>query len=132
MIRSLDDTRLIDEASGWYDQKGGDFKSVHNYFHLLKYSPDRRGRAVILSEFGGYACYIAEHSYSPMLYGYRIYMNSDDLEAALQNLYQANIWKLKEEGVSAEVYTQVSDIEDELNGLFTYDRKVCNVSRALK
>ncbi|NLO10063.1 MAG: glycoside hydrolase family 2 [Clostridiales bacterium] len=131
LIRSLDDTRLIDEASGWYDQKGGDFKSVHNYFHLLKYSPDRRGRAVILSEFGGYACYIAEHSYSPMLYGYRIYMNSDDLEAALQKLYQENIMKLKEEGVSAVVYTQLSDIEDEVNGLFTYDRRVCKISKAL-
>jgi beta-galactosidase/beta-glucuronidase len=131
LIRSLDDTRLIDEASGWYDQKGGDFKSVHNYFHLLKYSPDRRGRAVILSEFGGYACYIAEHSYSPMLYGYRIYMNSDDLEAALQKLYQENILKLKEEGVSAVVYTQLSDIEDEVNGLFTYDRRVCKISKAL-
>ena len=131
LIRSLDDTRLIDEASGWYDQKGGDFKSVHNYFHLLKYSPDRRGRAVILSEFGGYACYIAEHSYSPMLYGYRIYMNSDDLEAALQKLYQENIMKLKDEGVSAVVYTQLSDIEDEVNGLFTYDRRVCKISKAL-
>lgn len=131
LIRSLDDTRLIDEASGWYDQKGGDFKSVHNYFHLLKYSPDRRGRAVILSEFGGYACYIAEHSYSPMLYGYRIYMNSDDLEAALQKLYQENILKLKEEGVSAVVYTQLSDIEDEVNGLFTYDRRVCKLTKPL-
>lgn len=131
LIRSVDDTRLVDEASGWYDQKGGDFKSVHNYFHPLKYSPDRRGRAVILSEFGGYACYISEHSYSPMLYGYRIYLNSDDLEAALHKLYQENILNLKNEGVSAVVYTQLSDIEDEVNGLFTYDRKVCKLTKPL-
>lgn len=128
---SLDDTRLIDQASGWYDQKRGDFKSIHNYFHPLKYRPDKRGRAVILSEFGGYACYIPEHSYSPMLYGYRIYSDSTDLEAALHRLYTEDISRLKAEGVSAVVYTQLSDIEDEVNGLFTYDRKVCKISRPL-
>ncbi|MDD4112628.1 MAG: glycoside hydrolase family 2 TIM barrel-domain containing protein [Herbinix sp.] len=131
LIRSVDDTRLIDEASGWYDQKGGDFKSVHNYFHPLKYTPDKRNRTVVLSEFGGYACYISEHSYSPMLYGYRVYANTTDLEAALQRLYQEDILKLKKEGVSAVVYTQLSDIEDEVNGLFTYDRKVCKISKQL-
>lgn len=131
LIRSLDNTRLIDGASGWYDQKGGDFKSVHNYFHPLKYTPDKKGRAVILSEFGGYACYISEHSYSPMVYGYRIYANTMDLEAALQRLYQEDILKLKKEGVSAVVYTQLSDIEDEVNGLFTYDRRVCKISKPL-
>ena len=131
LIRSLDDTRLVDHASGWYDQKGGDFKSVHNYFHPLKYTPDKRGRAVVLSEFGGYATYIPEHSYSPMLYGYRVYTNTKDLEAALQRLYQEDIQMLKKEGVSAVVYTQLADIEDEVNGLFTYDRKVCKISKPL-
>lgn len=131
LIRSLDDTRLIDQASGWYDQKGGDFKSVHSYFHPLKYTPDKGGRSVILSEFGGYACYISEHSYSPMLYGYRVYANATDLEAALHRVYQEDIMKLKDEGLSAVVYTQLSDIEDEVNGLFTYDRKVCKVSKPL-
>ncbi|TAH70869.1 MAG: glycoside hydrolase family 2 [Anaerolineaceae bacterium] len=132
LIRSLDDTRLIDQASGWYDQKGGDFNSVHNYFHPLLYTPDKGGRVVILSEIGGYACYIPEHSYSPMLYGYRIYLNTADLEAALQRLYSEDIMKLKKQGVSAVVYTQLSDIEDEVNGLFTYDRKVCKISKPLK
>lgn len=131
LIRSLDDTRLIDQASGWYDQKGGDFKSIHNYFHPLKYTPDKRGRSVVLSEFGGYACYISGHSYSPMVYGYRIYLSSEDLEAALQKLYQEDIEKLKEEGISAVVYTQLSDVEEEVNGLFTYDRRVCKISEAL-
>jgi hypothetical protein len=131
LIRSLDNTRLIDQSSGWYDQKGGDFKSVHNYFHPLKYTPDKHCRAVVLSEFGGYACYIQGHSYSPMLYGYRIYNNTNDLEAALQRLYTGDIMRLKRQGVSAVVYTQLSDIEDEVNGLFTYDRKVCKISKPL-
>lgn len=129
LIRSLDETRLIDQASGWYDQKGGDFKSVHNYFHPLKYSPDKR--AVVLSEFGGYACYVKEHSYSPMVYGYRVYLNTKSLEEALQKLYREDIEKLKKEGLSAAVYTQLSDVEDEVNGLFTYDRKICKLTKPL-
>lgn len=130
-IRTLDDSRLIDQASGWYDQKGGDFKSIHNYFHPLSYKPDKHDRAVVLSEFGGYACYIPKHSYSPMVYGYRLYSNTDELEKALQSLYQKDINRLKEEGISAVVYTQLSDIEDEVNGLFTYDRKVCKIFKPL-
>jgi beta-galactosidase/beta-glucuronidase len=131
LIRRLDDSRLIDEASGWYDQKGGDFKSVHNYFRKLKYTPDKLGRAFILSEVGGYACYIREHSYSPMVYGYRLYANTWDLEVALHRLYQEDIQRLKTEGLSAVVYTQLSDVEDEVNGLLTYDRKVCKLTGPL-
>jgi hypothetical protein len=66
-----------------------------------------------------------------MLYGYRIYNNTNDLEAALQRLYTGDIMRLKRQGVSAVVYTQLSDIEDEVNGLFTYDRKVCKISKPL-
>jgi hypothetical protein len=66
-----------------------------------------------------------------MLYGYRVYTNTKDLEAALQRLYQEDIQMLKKEGVSAVVYTQLADIEDEVNGLFTYDRKVCKISKPL-
>ncbi len=131
LIRSIDDTRLIDQASGWYDQKGGDFKSIHNYFHPLKYTSDKRGRSVVLSEFGGYACYISGHSYSPRIYGYRLYNGTEALESALQRLYQEDITIMIKEGLSAVVYTQLSDIEDEVNGLFTYDRRVCKLSKPL-
>ena len=129
LIASIDKTRLIDQASGWYDQGGGDFKSIHNYFHPLKYAPDKgkSNRSVVLSEFGGYACYIPNHSYSPFVFGYRVYLNKDDFKKALQKLYDEDIQRLKKEGVSAVVYTQLSDIEDEVNGLFTYDRKVCKI-----
>ena len=66
-----------------------------------------------------------------MVYGYRLYSNTDELEKALQSLYQKDINRLKEEGISAVVYTQLSDIEDEVNGLFTYDRKVCKIFKPL-
>jgi len=131
LIRSIDKTRLVDHASGWYDQKGGDIKSIHNYFHPLKYEKDKHKRAVVLSEFGGYACYIKGHSYSPMVYGYRIYLNTKDLEEALQKLYREDIQRMKKEGLAGAIYTQLSDVEDEVNGLFTYDRKVCKISKPL-
>lgn len=129
IIRHADNTRLIDHASGWFDQKCGDFKSIHNYFHSLKVK--REKRPVVFSEFGGYACYIKDHSYSWQIFGYRIYINEEALNEAFQKLYQDEITKLKKKGLAAVVYTQISDVEDEVNGLFTYDRKVCKV-KALK
>jgi len=125
LIRELDSTRLIDHASGWFDQGIGDFESIHNYFHPLRVT--HQSRPVIFSEFGGYACYIADHSYSWQIYGYRIYLSKEDFDEAYQKLYQEEITKLKSRGLSAVVYTQLSDVEDEVNGLLTYDRKICKV-----
>lgn len=125
-IRELDATRLVDHASGWYDQGCGDFNSIHNYFHPLKVTPE--SRPVILSEFGGYACYISEHSYSLQIFGYRIYLTKEDLDRAYLDLMEKEVKKLIGQGLSAVVYTQLSDVEDEVNGLLTYDRKVCKVS----
>jgi beta-galactosidase/beta-glucuronidase len=125
LIRRLDNTRLIDHASGWFDQGLGDFKSIHNYFHKLKVKAEQR--PVVFSEFGGYGCYIPEHSYSWKVFGYRIYLSKGDLKEAYEKLYQNEITKLIKMGLSATVYTQLSDVEDEVNGLFTYDRKVCKV-----
>ena len=125
MIRSVDKTRLIDHASGWFDQKAGDFKSIHNYFHKLKVKSGKR--PVVLSEYGGYACYVSEHSYCWQMYGYRIYLSSEDFNKDFQRLMTAELEELKKKGLAAAVYTQLSDIEDEVNGLLTYDRKVCKV-----
>lgn len=127
LIRGLDRTRLIDQASGWFDQKGGDFFSVHNYFRKLDVILE--DRAVVLSEFGGYACYVPKHSYSNSIYGYRIYVSKKELNKAVQDLYNNEIKKLIKKGLSATVYTQLTDVEDEVNGLLTYDRKVCKVTK---
>jgi hypothetical protein len=83
---------------------------------------------VIFSEFGGFACYIQDHSYSLQIYGYRIYLSKEDLNQAYQKLYEDEIKKLCSIGLSAVVYTQLADVEDEVNGLFTYDRKECKVT----
>ena len=120
MVRKADPTRLIDHASGWFDQGGGDVKSVHNYFRKLVVEKDPR--PFVLSEYGGYTSGIPGHVMYEENYGYRDYA-PEDLPAAFRKLMQ-EIAALKEEGLAAAVYTQVSDIEEEKNGILTYDRKV--------
>jgi len=128
-IKEVDKTRLIDNASGWYDQKNGDFKSIHNYFHPYKIKAGNR--PVVLSEFGGFACYIKDHSYSLQIYGYRIYENKEEFNREYQKTYQDFIIPLIKKGLCAAIYTQITDVEDEVNGLLTYDRKVCKVEKLL-
>ncbi len=125
-IRELDATRLVDHASGWFDQGCGDFKSDHNYFHTLRVRKEKR--PYVLSEFGGYACHIPEHTFSIMVFGYRIFFTAEALDDAYHKLMEKEIGKLVQNGLSACVYTQLSDVEDEINGLMTYDRKICKVT----
>lgn len=126
MIHELDTTRLIDHASGWFDQGCGDFESIHNYFHPMR--AVIKNRPVILSEYGGYACYINNHSFSHEIYGYRIYRTKEEFNRAYHHLLEDDIKELAHSGLSAAVFTQLSDVEDEVNGLLTYDRKICKVT----
>ena len=123
-IRALDQTRTIDHASGWHDQGAGDVQSLHVYFYQYRFRPDKRGRAVVLSEFGGYNLPLAGHTWNDANFGYRGYKTPEALEAAYRKLYEAQIIPAKEKGLAACVYTQLSDVEDEVNGLITYDRRV--------
>lgn len=129
LVRSLDDTRPIDQASGWYDQKGGEIYSVHNYFRKQKVERDKHGRAFVISEYGGYAWCVPGHSFSEEVFGYRNYTDQESLDADYRKLLDTEVFPLVEKGLSAAVYTQVSDIEEEVNGLLTYDRKVVKVRR---
>ena len=124
-IKTIDKSRLIDHASGWFDQKVGDIKSEHNYFRKL--TVDLDDRAFVISEYGGYACYIEHHSYSSQIYGYRKFDTMEHLSERYQRLFEEEVHPLIEKGLSAAVYTQLSDVEDEVNGLLTYDRKVVKV-----
>lgn len=127
LIKEKDPTRPIDHASGWFDQKGGDFKSVHNYFRRLRVRADRK-RAFVLSECGGYACHIAGHSSVERIYGYRKYDTPAQWEAAYRQLMEQQVFPLITKGLSGAVYTQLSDVEEEVNGLVTYDRRVEKLS----
>ncbi|MCL1799906.1 MAG: glycoside hydrolase family 2 [Promicromonosporaceae bacterium] len=122
-LRAWDPTRLIDEASGWYDQWGGDVYSIHNYFRKLKIKP-KPPRAVAVTEYGGYAYRDPDHSAAEKIYGYRKYSSPEALTAAYAKLFRRDIIGNVPNGLSGAIYTQVSDIEDEVNGIYTYDRKV--------
>jgi beta-galactosidase/beta-glucuronidase len=121
-LLSLDDTRIIDSVSGWHDQ-GKDkttMLSLHTYYTPLKAPKDPR--PVVLSEFGGYSMKIADHVYSEKEFGYKIFKDEESLCRALSILYLKKLLPLIKKGLSACVYTQVSDVEEEINGLITYDR----------
>lgn len=127
-IRARDRTRLIDSASGWFDQGCGDFLSKHIYFRPYRFAPDRRSRAVALTEFGGYNLRIADHAFNEKDFGYKRLTSRAALADELRKLYDTEIKTAVERGLSAAIYTQLSDVEDELNGLITYDREVMKVT----
>ena len=125
-VKSQDPTRTVDHASGWFDQKAGDFNSVHNYFRKLKVEKDEK-RAFVISEYGGYACHISGHSSVERIFGYKKFDTLEDLSNAYHELYEGQVLPLVEKGLSGVVYTQLSDVEEEVNGLVTYDRKVVKI-----
>lgn len=132
MIKELDPSRPVDSASGWFDQGCGDFISVHNYFRPLSVSVRKwADRAFFLSEYGGYACHIKGHSSVERIFGYKRYDTLKDFALAYQELIEKSLLPLKKQGLSGAVYTQLSDVEEEVNGILTYDRKI-NKLRSLK
>ena len=113
---------IFDTTSGWFDKKATDTKSIHNYFFKLKVP--KTNKIVILSEYGGYGLKIHDHSFNEdKIYGYKNFSSKEELKVALDELF-AKIEKLKKQGLAGAVYTQLSDIEDEVNGLVTYDREI--------
>lgn len=126
-IRSIDTTRLIDHASGWFDQGGGDIRSVHNYFRPLRVTKDRaEERAFVISEYGGLTCPVKGHTCAKEVYGYRAYETPAAFTKAFKE-QQKKLRALERQGLCGAVYTQVSDVEEEINGLYTYDRKICKI-----
>ena len=125
-LAALDPTRSVDHASGWHDQGGGDLRSVHVY--VRRFRPPRRRRrdrrVLVLSEYGGYDLGIAGHTFSDHEFGYRHFDSAGSLGEAFRRLHAEQVLPALRQGLSASVYTQVSDVEDELNGLLTYDREV--------
>lgn len=139
MVRTLDPTRPISATSGWYDQGGGDFSSVHNYFRPIAIWRDplrdaadasERGscvrtgpRALMLSEFGGFSWHEPDHCQHKRDYGYDSYTTRAEWRTAVERaLAQADA--LEREGLAGFVFTQLSDIEEETNGILTCDRRV--------
>lgn len=121
---ALDPTRPVDPASGWHDQGAGELRSLHVYFKPFRFRRDRRGRALALSEFGGYNLRVDGHCFNQKDYGYRRLPDAAALWRDFSRLYEREVLPAVPRGLCASVYTQLSDVEDELNGLMTYDRRV--------
>jgi hypothetical protein len=121
-IRSLDSSRLINSASGWVDKKVGDIKDIHVYPgpDIPKVEEDR---AVVLGEFGGLGFKVQNHIWKTRIYwSYKKYKTKKELITNYTNLIKKTKTLVKQ-GLSAAVYTQTTDVEGEINGFITYDRK---------
>ena len=126
-LKAADPTRIYDTASGWFRPLRSDVQSEHVYFK--KFKPKATALPLVLSEFGGYSCKLEGHSFNlDKTYGYRFFSKTAALEEAIERLYREEIVPAIGEGLCATILTQVSDVEDETNGLLTYDRKVLKVS----
>lgn len=122
-LKAIDSTRFIDSASGWFTGGDSDVISPHIYFKRIKIKPSEK--PVVLSEFGGYSYKPEGHVFNTAdTYGYRFFTDINEFGNALENLYLKEIIPTVKNGLCGAVYTQVSDVEDETNGLLSYDRKV--------
>ncbi len=128
-LKALDPTRIWDATSGWFTCKNSDVDSRHVYFRPFRVG--KRGeKPLVLSEFGGYSCKLPDHSFNlEKTYGYKTYTELPAFEKGLEALYREQILPAVKEGLCAAVLTQLSDVEDETNGLVTYDRRVVKVEK---
>ncbi len=134
LVKGLDPSRLVNNASGWTDMGVGDVNDIHHYPEPRAQEAEEK-RAIVLGEFGGLGLMVKGHMWQTENWGYE---KMDDAEALLskyENFYQ-QVFKLVENpGLSAVIYTQTTDVETETNGLMTYDRfevkmGIQNIARA--
>lgn len=126
--KKLDKSRIFDTASGWFRPQKSDVTSEHVYFKKVKFK--KSAKPFVLSEFGGYS--YKPHGHVANInntYGYRFFKTQNEFMTAVENLYDSEIIPIIKKGLCATVYTQVSDVEDETNGLLSYDRKVLKVDK---
>ena len=125
-LKELDHTRFIASVSGWF--KGGDSDVTTEHVYFKPFRPKHTDKPLVLSEFGGYAFMPEGHAFHPgKEYGYRHYKTREEFVKGIQTLYQNEIIPAVKQGLCAAIYPQVSEVEDETNGLFSFDRKVLKV-----
>ena len=119
--------KILDATSGWFREKLSDVDSHHIYFKIPTFKKTN-GRPLFLSEFGGYSLRCDGHLFGSKNYGYKIYRSEEEFTEAFRELYEKGVIpKIRESGLCATVYTQLSDVEDETNGLMTYDRRLVKI-----
>ncbi len=128
IAKKTDPERWFDTTSGWFAKKRSDFDSKHVYFRtkILK----GKEKPLFLSECGGFSYQIKERCYSPdKSYGYGTCRSKEELTERIVKMYRKMVLPAIRAGLCGCVYTQVSDVEEEINGLYTYDREVCKVDK---
>ena len=128
-LKEIDPTRIYDHASGWHDQGISETRSLHVYFKKVKL-PKTKQRAIILSEFGGLVLPIKDH----IIKGnsvYKKYNNKEDYIKAYEEMIERDVIANIPKGLSASIYTQLSDVEEETNGFITFDREIVKVDPAI-
>jgi len=127
-LTKLDPTRLVDGTTGENVYNTGNFIDLHHYAAPAAYSPSAT-RASILGEFGGIGYYIPDHQWSTTPFSYEQVTTNDALTATyvgfVQQLFHLRTTLL----LSGSVFTQLTDVEGEQNGLMTYDRAFLKVDR---
>ena len=128
IAKSIDGTRFYDATSGWFAQKKSDLDSEHIYFRAEELHA--KDRPMFLSECGGFSYAVDGHMFNTeKSYGYGACKSVEELTDRIVDMYNVMVVPGIKGGVCGCVYTQVSDVEDEINGMYTYDREVCKVNK---
>ena len=126
LLKDADPSRIYDATSGWFAQKLSDVDSEHVYFRNKRLKCGTR--PMLLSECGGYARPIPGHMFNENnKYGYGTAGSEAALTAKIEQMWREMVLPAIPDGLCGVIYTQLSDVEDEINGLYTYDRVICKV-----
>lgn len=129
LLKEWDKTRTVDSTSGWHDNGVTDVISKHIYFTPIKVKKGEK--PWLLTEFGGFSIRVKGHTFNDRMFGYKIYKSKEGVTKAYSRLFNKTVIPQIPTGLAATVYTQVTDVEDELNGLMTYDRKVLKIDKEI-
>ena len=132
-VKAIDGSRLVNADSGWLDMNVGELFDIHTYQETPLTPEQKKDRAVVLGEYGGVGWPVEKHLWNPKMrnWGYQTYQDKTAYLNALRKKVEALVPMKQKLGVSAAVYTQTTDVEGEVNGLMTYDRKFIKVDPAM-
>ncbi|MEO1968353.1 MAG: sugar-binding domain-containing protein [Sphingomonadaceae bacterium] len=129
-VKGMDPSRLVDADTGWLDVAPGvsDVYDIHTYEEVPK-TPDFHGRrAIVLGEYGGVGFPIPGHLWrEKSTWSYQVAKTPQDYLMRYRRKMAEVVRQAKDDGLSASVYTQTTDVEGEVNGLLTYDRAVAKI-----
>lgn len=130
-FKDNDPSRLYDTTSGWSDFGYSDFLSIHNYFFKHRIFKDyfKKNRPYFLSEYGGYGLYLKNNFYGLHKFGYKNFKNSEVLSRKYEALHKDQVLPLISKGLMGTIYTQLCDVEDEVNGIYTFDRRILKIDK---